>query len=174
MKKIKIGDIVARKSHNEDILFSVEKILINFYGKQVAILKGIIVRIVVEAYLEDLILIDTEQVDDSLRSLDAKIENRINSIFKQSEKKGKERNKYVNINNIKTGKILHLDGDRVYSEKSERYYRKIGLNAVVINVPENKQHLLVREYINKYNPDILVLTGHDRNDKNRNPIWRVI
>ena len=47
----------------------------------------------------------------------------------------------------------------------------MGLSAVVINIPENKQHLLVREYINKYNPDILVLTGHDRNDKNGNQIF---
>ena len=63
---------------------------------------------------------------------------------------------------------MHLDGDKFYSEKSARYYKKVGLNAIVKNIPENKQHLLVREYINKYNPDILVLTGHDRNDKNGN------
>ena len=63
---------------------------------------------------------------------------------------------------------MHLDGDKFYSEKSARYYKKVGLSAVVINIPENKQHLMVKEYINKYNPDILVLTGHDRDDKNRN------
>ena len=35
-----------------------------------------------------------------------------------------------------TGKILHLDGDKKYSEKSMLYYRKMGLNAIVKNVPE--------------------------------------
>ena len=28
-------------------------------------------------------------------------------------------------NEISTGKILHLDGDRKYSEKSRRYYQKV-------------------------------------------------
>ena len=62
----------------------------------------------------------------------------------------------------------------MYSEKSAKYYKKVGLKAVVINIPENKQHILVKDYIKKYNPDILVLTGHDRNDKNRNSIYRFI
>lgn len=166
MEKIKKGDIVARKSHNQDILFSVEKILRSSCGIQIAILKGITIRIVADAYIEDLVLLDIKELDASLRSLDVRIEDRINNLLKQSKKKIKD--KEINFDNIKAGKILHLDGDKFYSEKSARYYKKVGLNAIVINVPENKQHLLVREYINKYNPDILVLTGHDRNDKNRN------
>lgn len=62
---------------------------------------------------------------------------------------------------IKTGKILHLDGDRRYSEKSAKYYKKMGLNAVVKNIPESKQPIMVRQLLEKYNPDILVITGHD-------------
>lgn len=161
MEKIKKGDIVARKSHNCDILFSVEKILKSSNNIQVAILKGITIRIVTDAFIEDLVLLDTKEVDANLRSLDVKIEDRINNILKKEKEKHKERN----FDNIKSGKILHLDGDKLYSDKSARYYKKVGLNAVVKNIPENKQHLLVKEYINKYNPDILVLTGHDRYDK---------
>jgi len=62
---------------------------------------------------------------------------------------------------IKTGKILHLDGDRRYSEKSAKYYKKMGLNAVVKNIPESKQPIMVKQLLEKYNPDILVITGHD-------------
>ena len=62
---------------------------------------------------------------------------------------------------IKTGKILHLDGDRRYSEKSAKYYKKMGLNAVVKNIPEGKQPIMVRQLLEKYNPDVLVITGHD-------------
>ena len=166
MEKFKKGDIVARKSHNQDILFSVENILRSSCGIQIAILKGITIRIVADAYIDDLVLLDTKEVDASLRSLDVRIEHRINNLLKKGKEKVKDKER--NFENIKTGKILHLDGDKFYSEKSARYYRKVGLNAIVKNIPENKQHLLVREYINKYNPDILVLTGHDRNDKNRN------
>ena len=166
MEKIKKGDIVARKSHNLDILFSVENILRSSYGIQIAILKGITIRIVADAYVDDLVLLDTKEADASLRSLDVKIEDRINSLLKKGKDKFKDKER--NFDNIKAGKILHLDGDKFYSEKSARYYKKVGLNAVVKNISENKQHLFVKEYINKYNPDVLVLTGHDRYDKNRN------
>lgn len=159
MKKIKKGDIVARKSHNLDILFSVEKIIRSTNEMKIAILKGITTRIVADAYLNDLVVLDSKEVDDSLRSIDIKIEDRINKLIK----KGKEKFQYKerNFQDIKTGKILHLDGDRFYSDKSARYYKKAGLNAIVKNIPENKQHLIVKDYINKYKPDILVLTGHD-------------
>lgn len=159
MEKIKKGDIVARKSHNLDILFSVEKIIRSTNGMRIAILKGITTRIVADAYLNDLVVLDSKEVDNSLRSLDIKIEDRINRLIK----KGKEKFQYKerNFQDIKTGKILHLDGDRFYSDKSARYYKKVGLNAIVKNIPENKQHLIVKDYINKYKPDILVLTGHD-------------
>ena len=60
-----------------------------------------------------------------------------------------------------TGKILHLDGDRKYSEKALKYYKKMGLNAVVINIPEYKQPKVVYELLIKYKPDIIIITGHD-------------
>lgn len=159
MEKIKKGDIVARKSHNLDILFLVEKIIRSTNGMKIAILKGITTRIVADAYINDLVVLDSKEIDNSLRSLDIKIDDRINRLIKKGKKKlqYKERN----FQTIKTGKILHLDGDKFYSEKSARYYKKVGLDAIVKNIPENKQYLIVKEYINKYKPDILVLTGHD-------------
>ena len=60
-----------------------------------------------------------------------------------------------------TGKILHVDGDKKYSEKSYYYYKKIGLNAIVKNIPENKQPEVIFSLLNSYTPDILVITGHD-------------
>ncbi len=41
----------------------------------------------------------------------------------------------ININGYKSqkisGKILHLDGDKRYSEKAYNYYKKVGLDAIV-------------------------------------------
>ena len=54
-----------------------------------------------------------------------------------------------------------MDGDQRYSEKTIRQYKKIGLEAVVKNIPESKQPHVVIALLQKYNPDILVLTGHD-------------
>ena len=63
--------------------------------------------------------------------------------------------------NFVTGKILHLDGDRRYSEKALKYYKKYGLNAVVKNISEYRQPSVVYELLEYYEPDILVITGHD-------------
>ncbi|MBR0351231.1 MAG: hypothetical protein IJH76_05405 [Clostridia bacterium] len=60
-----------------------------------------------------------------------------------------------------TGKILHLDGDKRYSQKAYLYYKKMGLNAAVRNIPEYKQPQEVYRLLKMYNPDILVITGHD-------------
>lgn len=71
--------------------------------------------------------------------------------------------------NIKYGKILHLDGDKKYSEKSNRYYKKKGLNAIVKNISESKQPYWVKNLITQYQPNILIITGHDSMIKsNRN------
>ena len=63
---------------------------------------------------------------------------------------------------IYTGRILHLDGDKRYSEKAANYYKKIGLSAVVKNIPEYMQAWYIVGLLDKYNPDILVVTGHDK------------
>jgi len=46
-------------------------------------------------------------------------------------------------------------------EKSIRYYKQLGLNAIVKNIPENKQPILIGKLLERYKPDILVITGHD-------------
>lgn len=128
---------------------------------QIAILKGITVRIVADAYLNDLIVIGEEEADNCLRSLDTQIEKRVNTFLKQYNKiKHKDRK----IDSGKAGLILHLDGDKLYSEKTSRYYKKMGLDAIVLNIPEVKQPILVRGYLEKYRPDILVLTRTWWND----------
>lgn len=151
MDRIKKGDIVARKSYGCDILFFVDKLIYNSNGTVVAILKGITVRIIADSYLNDLLVIDKSLLGNSIKKLDLKIEKRIFSLI--------NKHRYQNIS--KTGKILHLDGDKRYSEKSNRYYKKVGLNAVVRNIAESKQPLFVKDLILKYKPDILVITGHD-------------
>lgn len=70
--------------------------------------------------------------------------------------------------------ILHLDGDRRYSEKSARYYKQIGLKAIVKNIPEYKQASSIRFLLERYHPDILVITGHDamlKNNSDKNNIY---
>lgn len=153
MEKIKKGDIVARKSYGCDILFFVDKIINSSNGTTIAILKGITIRIIADASLEDLLIIDNNLLEDNLVRLDSKLENRI------LIKKNKIKDRYQN--SLKNGKVLHLDGDKKYADKSNRYYKKVGINAIVRNIPEFKQPSIIKDLLLKYRPDILIITGHD-------------
>lgn len=170
MSKIKKGDIVARKSHGKDILFIVKNIISTNKGK-IAILRGIVDRIESDSEIEDLEIVDKQIVKEKMQNLNHKV----NSQIMQTKEKRKENEYRIGIvspftrnkEKIITGKILHLDGDKKYSEKSYYYYKKLGLNAVVKNIPEYRQPRVVYRLLQTYNPDILVITGHDRNDKTR-------
>ena len=168
MSKIRKNDIVCRKSYGGDILFSVERIIKTTRGKQYAILKGVTIRIEADAPIEDLQLVERQIIESNLRSLDHKMEHRIRKhVNKNKEQQTKKRGVYDKPSNgTNTGKILHLDGDKRYAEKSDRYYKKMGLHAIVKNITENKQPLVIEELLKKYNPDIVVITGHDGMIKN--------
>jgi len=164
MNKIRKGDIVGRKSYGKDIIFVVKNI-INTSKGAMAILTGVVDRIEADSKIEDLEIIEKNYIKKEMKRLDEKLSNKIKEakaeylepeyrigIFSQNQS---------NQEKIVTGKILHLDGDKKYSEKSYRYYKKLGLNAVVKNIPEYRQPKLVYNLLEIYNPDILVVTGHD-------------
>ncbi len=74
----------------------------------------------------------------------------------------------------RTGKILHLDGDTKYAQKSEKYYKKLGLHAVVKNIAEYDQPKVIKGLLSRYKPDIVIITGHDKmikKGKNYNDIY---
>lgn len=169
MSKFKKGDIVGRISYGKDVLFEIKNIIKTSNNKKIYILRGITERIEADSPEEDLEKIDKRTVSVRMQEFEEKFSKRIErclenpsccicsakSFLKSGirEKRGE--------NNIYTGKILHLDGDKRYSEKSVKYYKSLGLNAIVKNVPENKQAFVIRNLLERYNPDILVITGHD-------------
>ena len=156
---IKKGDIVGRKSYGKDVFFIVDNILKTRLDNKFAILKGLNIRIMADSPIDDLEIINKQDVINSIKLSDRDLENRI--------KKNKDKiNDSLKRQRMYTGKILHLDGDRKYSEKSARYYNKLGLNAIVKNIVENRQAKVVVPLLNKYNPDILIITGHDAMLKN--------
>ena len=162
---IKKGDIVGRKSYDKDIFFVVDRILKSRLNNEFAILKGLNIRVLADSPIEDLEVISKQEIIDSVKLSEMDIERRIN--------KYKIDNKLIRQKRY-TGKILHLDGDRKYSEKSARYYNRIGLNAIVKNIPESRQSKIVISLLNKFNPDILIVTGHDamlKNGTNYNNIY---
>ena len=160
MKKVKKGDIVARKSYGKDIIFYVKRI-IKTSKENVVILCGLLERIEADSSIEDLEIIEYKNIKNILKEENKKIKE------KRKEKKKQYQIGIIQLEEkrigrkIVTGKILHLDGDKRYSQKSYNYYKKLGLNAIVRNIPEYKQPRVVYQLLRIYNPDILIITGHD-------------
>lgn len=162
MNKIKEGDIVGRKSYGKDIYFTVKRI-ITTRKSQIAILTGITKRVEADSDIEDLEKIEKKEINQIIAKDKNELYNKIRKIkqdirrkynlVQEKGKRGKEK--------IITGKILHLDGDKKYSEKSYNYYKKAGLNAIVKNIPEYKQPQVIYNLLKAYKPDIVVITGHD-------------
>ena len=165
MSKFKKGDIVGRVSYNEDVLFEIINIIKTSNNKKIMILKGITERIEADSPEEDLEITDKRVVEDKIKKLEDKMSSRIENCLKDPKycicnaknifgfMQDKRSSRIVN-----TGKILHLDGDKRYTEKSMKYYKSLGLSAIVKNIPENKQALVIRSLLDRYQPDVLVLT----------------
>lgn len=161
MDSIRKGKYVSRISHDNDIIFLVDKIITK-NNQKIALLTGIVERVEADSPLEDLKIVDKKVVYENLRNLDKKIKNRLDTTLNSIKTKKDIFSRNTNFENkIITGKILHLDGDKKYSEKSYYYYKKVGLNAIVKNVPEYKQPKIVYNLLTIYKPDILIITGHD-------------
>ena len=149
LKMIKKGDIVARISYHKDVIFVVDLVIDN----KIAILTGITTRLKADSPVEDLEVINKKEIDNIYRNIDEKIDKKVNT---KETSKGSFLKRSDKI--VYTGKILHLDGDRKYSEKSNLYYKKMGLKAIVKNIPESRQVNIANMLIDRYKPDILVVT----------------
>ena len=163
---MKVGDIVARKSYNKDIVFKIIDIVFDEDGRKIAILKGVAFRIIADAYLNDLELLNPPDIKDIL--IDKNVEN----ILYRSLKKAKERDKKnmrgipklaqttANVYGI-PGKVLQIDGDKEYLKICLDVYSQLGIPAVGVAIPEANQYKEVKNLLEKHNPDLLVITGHD-------------
>ena len=171
MNSIKRGTFVYRKSQSKDVIFTVEKV-INTKEKKTVLLKGVLERVLIESSIEDLVIADRKIIKEKLNYLDARINNRIEKSYYKNYQYNLSNNNRIQ-EKIRTGKIRHLDGDKKYSQKSYNYYKKVGLNAIIKNIPEFKQPKVVYNLLKIYKPDILIITGHDgmfNKDKNFNDI----
>lgn len=111
MEEIKKGDAVTRNSYGNDIIFLVKRIIKLANKKQIAILKGIDVRVEADAPIEDLKMVSKEEKIKREKELEEKILYKI-----KKEIVGKEnRRKEV----VYTGRILHLDGDTHLSNQKK-------------------------------------------------------
>lgn len=152
-----IGDFVVRKSYGKDILFRI----INILPNDIAILSGISFRIYADAPFEDLERADgmryTEREDTTMIN----IEKNVTTILAKRAEFPKNKVRMFE----KPGTVLHIDGDSFYLELCMKYYEKLGIQAAGKHIPEQEQPKQVKGLIEKHNPSILVITGHDALNK---------
>ena len=55
---MKEGDIVTRKSYNQDIIFKITGFSKDENNNKIALLKGVAFRLIADAYLDDLVLVE--------------------------------------------------------------------------------------------------------------------
>ncbi|ONI47383.1 sporulation peptidase YabG [Candidatus Epulonipiscioides saccharophilum] len=154
---LKVGDYVLRKSYGKDILFKIEAI--DKY--QNVILKGVTYRILADADIKDLVPAGGLRSIPNERDTIDLIENNVSKVQEEHKKLDTQRMR-------KIGKVLHIDGDAFYLNVCLKYYESLGVQAIGENVAETVQSQKVKSLIEKYNPDILVLTGHDALQKGGN------
>lgn len=143
-----IGDLVTRKSYNNDVVFEILKI-----EDRVAYLKGKDIRLYADSYIDDLVLSLKEDPDNDDESLS-----------RMREKISLDRSEYFYL----PGKILHIDGDDDYLARCMKFYKDLNIMAYGMKIKEQDISYEIGAYLNKFKPNILVITGHDamynRND----------
>lgn len=135
-----VGDLVTRNSYNNDIVFKIIKIENDIYY-----LKGNYLRLYADSLVGDLKRykgIDKEELEFMERI---------------KVKENKNRGEYFYL----PGKILHIDGDKDYLEECLSYYKELNIWAKGILEEEQNISKNIYSYLTEYNPNIVVITGHD-------------
>lgn len=162
---MEIGDYVARKSYDKDVCFVIVEI---DKDSNTAILKGFDVRLVADAPLSDLEKLTEEerkQFEDASRRVESECLRLIKS---RRELDGEKRSlrKEARFESSpdffeRPGRVLHLDGDGTYLNKCLTMYRELGIRAVGKHVSEAQMPGAIGGLLEQYDPDILIITGHD-------------
>lgn len=162
---MKIGDVVARESYNKDIIFKIVSFGLDETGDKIAILKGVAFRIIADAKLDDLVSVTAPDLREIL--IDKEVETRLTRSVKKARDREKKMTRALpklqsnsNAYGI-PGKVLQIDGDKEYLNICLDVYAELGIPAAGVAISESNQYREVRGLLEKYNPDILVVTGHD-------------
>ena len=138
----KVGDIVTRKSYNNDTIFKIIDIKDDVYY-----LKGLNTRIIADAFEYDLkIYNDNDDIEG---------EEVFNNRIKETTMLNRDDYFYL------PGRILHIDADVDYLNRCLEYYKSNNISAVGINESEETLSNNIKDLLEEYKPNIVVITGHD-------------
>lgn len=160
----KPGDLVLRRSYRRDICFVIVTI---DAAAGTAVLKGLDVRLLADAPLDDLTPVSEEDWK-SYQVARAKLERDTIRLIRmrrqvdrdkegfRSERKGQPHDFFE-----RPGRVLHVDGDGAYLDKCLAMYRRLGIRAVGEHIIETEMAKRLPDMLDEHEPDILIITGHD-------------
>lgn len=163
------GDIVSRISYKHDLLFHISSI-----SKNLATLHGKDLRLEVDAPLNDLVRVEKRDLEIK-HEKEKKQEEFSYRLFRQDYQLMKEKREYQATDGFHhessyfhlPAKVLHIDGDSNYLKKCIELYQRIGLQVHGVHVNEKDMPLEIGPLVEKIQPDIIVITGHDSFSKNK-------
>ena len=135
---LKKGDKVTRISYNHDCVFKILNIQDN-----ICYLKGENLRLYADSPINDLVKYEEDSNDN--------FENKID------EPDLLNRGEYFYL----PPKLLQIDGDSDYLNRCLNYYKKNKLQAIGKVIPEPDLPHKILKLLKDYEPDILIITGHD-------------
>lgn len=138
--KFEIGDIVTRISHNNDTVFVITDII-----NDMAYLKGTNIRLCADSLLSDLKKFESEDIEEE------QFLERVKPVVELN------RDDYFYL----PGKILHIDSDEDYLKRCLNYYKEANIWAMGIKENEENLELYIKDWLEEYEPNIVVITGHD-------------
>lgn len=170
---IQVNDIVGRKSYNCDIPFRVIHIYEND-GIPYALLYGKELRLIADAPLDDLILLNMERTEKILSRYRV-LEEQAFYLVQLDFRMMKERQLAKADPGMTSehqlfqvpGKVLHVDGDPNYLQRCLSLYKKIGVPVYGVYCKESDMVNKVPAWVEEVRPDILVITGHDSYSKQK-------
>jgi len=146
---IKKGDLVTRNSYGNDTVFKVMNI-----KSGICYLKGVEVRLYADSPIEDLVLFKDEIKEDANVDIAEDMMDRSDFFYLP-------------------GRVLHIDGDSDYLNRCLKFYEKNKVMAVGKKISEMDTPLQIRRLLDEYQPDIVVITGHDAYFKKKGDITNI-
>jgi len=175
--EIKIGSIVARRSYQFDLLFRVIEMKVGQNGKTLAILCGQDVRLIADAPMDDLVIVNKQEIDSRAQKEHDRIEQSL-FLLKQDYQLSREKQEYYTTSAYSfqdqlfhiPGRVLHIDGDPLYLKKCISLYEQVGVPVYGEYCKETEMPNKIEALLDQYRPDILVITGHDAYSKHKGSI----
>ncbi|MDC3414875.1 sporulation peptidase YabG [Aquibacillus sp. 3ASR75-11] len=164
-----VGELVTRSSYNHDILFRISNI-----SNDTLILHGEDFRLEADANQDDLVKIEERDLKKRKKQSKEK-EDYSFRLFRQDYQLMKEKREYESTSGYYypsnyfqiPARVLHLDGDRLFLRKCINLYQRLGLQVHGVHLDEKEMPTEIGALVEKIQPDIIVITGHDAFSRNK-------